>query len=152
MKVVAYVGLFTLAVVGCSETPETPASPKPVPQLAAPRADWTTETPSSVDYYPFQYPDDVDDEVSLDVSDSYNAAGYTCPQRINGALIPGNIWPYHNTHVGRYKHLLTRIAYTGVGASGVPKAEYRINDGPWVSDDGKIIIISGVIEGWGARQ
>lgn len=112
------------------------------------RPDWTTETPSSEEYYEHQYPFVAETEVTLDDDVEVTAAGYACPKAIVGAEIPGNIHPYHTTAVGRLWSPLPRKRITGYSPKGIPKAEYSIMNGPWVSNDGVIAILDGVVEGW----
>lgn len=73
---------------------------------------------------------------------------YSCPRLINGAMIPGNIYPFHVTYVGRYNEFLTRLAIIGSSTFGIPKGRYLVPPGPWNSEDGRVLIMSGTVEGW----
>jgi len=83
--------------------------------------------------------------------DGNAGSGYECPQYIKYAFVPGNVesGPGHNVTVGDLLHPLHFLEGLGVSGGGIPFGTYQTaTGGPWVSDDGKVKVISGTMDGY----
>lgn len=139
-------GIFASAC----DAPSHGVAPKVAEKPASPRSTIDpTWPPSSSEFYSSDYPQTPDVDAESAPGDPVSA-GFTCPDIINGAMIPGNVYPYHKVFIGRDVTLefLHRVAILGYSNTGIPKASYAIPHGPWVSDDGAIAVMLGTVSGW----